>query len=117
MIARLPRSATTTSGSPTAALCTMSYAAKLLKVRQVTGGLTGGSAHALKRYLKRLISRIEAAPREAYDGLARLDLQLFGQSGGFYMWCASPEHVDDKKFFANSRQQQHPIGCRNGAKF
>lgn len=47
-------------------------------------------------HLKRLGGRIEAATRQANDSLARLGLPVFGQPrGGFYMWCALPEHIDD----------------------
>lgn len=48
-------------------------------------------------HLKRLIGRIEAATRQAYDHLSRQHLPIFGQPrGGFYMWCELSDHIDDK---------------------
>jgi DNA-binding transcriptional MocR family regulator len=47
-------------------------------------------------HLKRLSGRIEAATRQAYDTLSRLQLPVFGQPrGGFYIWCRLPDHIDD----------------------
>jgi DNA-binding transcriptional MocR family regulator len=56
------------------------------------------SSGRYRGHLKRLIGRIEAATRQAYDSLSRQKLQVFGQPrGGFYMWCELPDHIDDKQ--------------------
>jgi DNA-binding transcriptional MocR family regulator len=57
-------------------------------------------------HLKRLIGRIEAAARDAFDTLSRLELPVFGQPrGGFYMWCSLPNHIDDKDLSRRAAEQ------------
>ncbi|MFG1346989.1 PLP-dependent aminotransferase family protein [Xanthobacter autotrophicus DSM 431] len=55
-----------------------------------------------RRHLKRLRGRVDAATASAQATLGRLRLPIFGPpGGGFYLWCALPEGMDDS---ALSRQ-------------
>jgi DNA-binding transcriptional MocR family regulator len=49
-------------------------------------------------HVKRLTGRIQMATQQAHDTLTRLRLPVHGEpTGGFYMWCELPRHIDDKQ--------------------
>ncbi|WP_441517560.1 aminotransferase-like domain-containing protein [Bradyrhizobium sp. 2TAF24] len=49
-------------------------------------------------HVKRLAGRIREATHRAHETLARLGLSCLGEpSGGFYMWCELPAHIDDEE--------------------
>lgn len=49
-------------------------------------------------HVKRLSGRIREATHRAHEALARVGLPCLGEpSGGFYMWCELPSHIDDEE--------------------
>lgn len=54
------------------------------------------SSGQYRRHLKRLRGRVDTATAKAQAMLGRLELPIFGApGGGFYLWCALPDGMDD----------------------